>query len=83
MIPLYSLNLFCFQITYIKKDEGFESDGESSSTTTTSSNTPIVGGGDSVDKSAAGVEIKIIKDHVSDDTKEDILKGFYVTDGQI
>jgi hypothetical protein len=55
-----------FQITYIKRDEGFESDGESSSTTTTSSSsTPVVGNGnDCVDNSAAGVEIKIIKDHV-------------------
>ena len=49
------------QITYIKKDEGFESDGESSTTTLGS----VKVGVDSVDNAAtAGVDIKIIKDHV-------------------
>lgn len=54
---------FCdrsLNITYIKRDEGFESDGESS-TTTNGERTQ-----DNVDGTNGGVEIKIIKDHVSE-----------------
>ena len=53
-----------FQITYIKRDEGFESDGEST-TTTASSGSQVIRAGDNVDGgTTAGVDIKIIKDHV-------------------
>ena len=46
-------------VTYIKRDEGFESDGESSSKSSTNMVVGVV-----QPDASAGIEVKIIKDHV-------------------